>query len=58
MYLSDIFTVPFSLSGLPAMSIPIGFINDLPIGVQLCSNYFDENKIFALSHFIDTHFTN
>ena len=58
MYLSDIFTVPFSLSGLPAMSIPIGFINDLPIGVQLCSNYFDENKIFALSHFIDNHFTN
>ena len=56
MYLSDIFTVPFSLSGLPAMSIPIGFINGLPIGVQLCANYFDENKIFALSHFIEKHY--
>ena len=31
MYLSDIFTVPFSLSGLPAMSVPIGYINNLPI---------------------------
>ena len=58
MYLSDIFTVPFSLSGLPAMSVPIGSINNLPIGAQLCANYFDENKIFALSHFIKTHFTN
>ena len=58
MYLSDIFTVPFSLAGLPAMSIPIGNINSLPIGAQICSNYFHENNIFALSNFIETQFIN
>ena len=42
MYLSDIFTVPISLAGLPAMSIPISKIDGLPIGAQLCANYFNE----------------
>ena len=47
MYLSDIFTVPASLAGIPAMSIPIGFDNKgLPMGMQLMANYFKENDIF------------
>ena len=58
MYLSDIFTVPISLAGLPALSIPIGDVNGLPIGAQLCSNYFNENNIFALSQFLETQFNN
>ena len=58
MYLSDIFTIPISLAGLPAMSIPMGKINDLPIGAQLCANYFQENNIFMLSELIENQFSN
>ena len=53
MYLSDIFTIPISLSGLPALNIPISKINDLPIGVQLCANYFNENHLFGISKFLE-----
>ena len=54
MYLSDIFTVPMSLAGVPAMNVPFGEnIEGLPIGVQLVSNYFEENKIFSLAKFIN-----
>ena len=57
MYLSDIFTVPISLAGLPAMSIPIEQVNGFPIGAQLCANYFHENNIFSFSKFIEDKFT-
>ena len=50
MYLQDIYTVPANLAGLPAMSLPIGFINNLPVGMQLIGNYFDEEKILATAH--------
>ena len=54
MYLSDIFTVPMSLAGVPAMNVPFGKnIEGLPIGAQLVSNYFEENKIFSLAKFIN-----
>lgn len=53
MYLSDIFTVPASLAGIPAMNIPVGFDNvGLPIGIQLMANYFKENDIFKMSQYI------
>ena len=53
MYLSDIFTVPASLAGIPAMSVPIGFDNKgLPMGMQLMANYFKENDIFKMSEYI------
>ena len=54
MYLSDIYTVPMSLAGLPAMNFPAGNDkNKMPIGLQLTANQFEENKIFALSKFIE-----
>ena len=54
MYLSDIFTVPMSLAGMPAMNIPFGFSSkNLPIGLQLTANQFEENKIFSLARFIN-----
>ena len=54
MYLSDIFTVPMSLAGIPAMNIPFGYSeNKLPIGLQLSSNHFQENKMFSLAKFIE-----
>ena len=59
MYLSDIFTVPMSLAGLPAMNIPVGLGDlELPIGLQLTANQFEENKIFSLAKFINDNYNN
>jgi aspartyl-tRNA(Asn)/glutamyl-tRNA(Gln) amidotransferase subunit A len=58
MYLSDIFTTPISLAGVPAMSIPVGQTSaDLPIGLQLVANFFQEETILRLSHFIENNFS-
>lgn len=47
MYLSDIFTTSANLAGIPAINIPIGFSKDqLPIGLQLMANQFEEEKMF------------
>ena len=56
MYLSDIYTIPMSLAGLPAMSVPIGEIDGLPLGMQICANYLEENTIFLISQFIENNF--
>ena len=58
MYLSDIFTIPISLAGLPAMNLPISNINGLPIGIQICANYFKENNLFSMSNFVEKTFIN
>ena len=51
MYLEDIFTLGVSLAGLPGMSAPCGFDrNDMPIGLQIIGNYFDEGRMLALAH--------
>ena len=55
MYLSDIYTVPINLAGLPAISIPCGFVksennSELPVGLQIIGNYFDEEKILRLAN--------
>jgi aspartyl-tRNA(Asn)/glutamyl-tRNA(Gln) amidotransferase subunit A len=48
MYLSDIFTVPASLAGLPAISVPSGFSRDgLPLGLQILGPRFGEENVFA-----------
>ena len=49
MYLVDICTVAVSLAGLPALSMPAGKANDLPIGLQIIGNHFEENKILAVA---------
>jgi aspartyl-tRNA(Asn)/glutamyl-tRNA(Gln) amidotransferase subunit A len=50
MYLNDIFTTSTNLAGLPGMSVPAGYSESgLPIGVQLMSKHFDEQKIFNVS---------
>jgi aspartyl-tRNA(Asn)/glutamyl-tRNA(Gln) amidotransferase subunit A len=50
MYLSDIFTIAVNLAGLPAISIPAGFVNDLPVGMQIIGNYFDEARLLNVAH--------
>jgi aspartyl-tRNA(Asn)/glutamyl-tRNA(Gln) amidotransferase subunit A len=50
MYLQDIFTISTNLAGLPAMSIPAGFVNELPVGLQLIGNHFEESKILNIAH--------
>ncbi|MFZ5475141.1 MAG: Asp-tRNA(Asn)/Glu-tRNA(Gln) amidotransferase subunit GatA [Myxococcota bacterium] len=47
MYLSDVFTVPASLAGLPAISVPCGLSAGLPVGAQLVGRAFDEATVFA-----------
>jgi aspartyl-tRNA(Asn)/glutamyl-tRNA(Gln) amidotransferase subunit A len=42
MYLSDIFTIPVNLAGLPGLSLPCGFDRGLPLGLQLIGRAFDE----------------
>lgn len=48
MYKQDQFTVPVNMAGLPAMSIPCGFADGLPIGLQMIGPHYDESSLFAL----------
>jgi len=50
MYLSDIYTIAINLAGLPAMSIPAGFVNEMPVGLQIIGNYFEEAKLLQTAH--------
>lgn len=50
MYLSDIYTIATNLAGLPGMSIPCGFVNDLPVGIQLIGKHFDESTLLNAAH--------
>ncbi|GAA5421269.1 glutamyl-tRNA amidotransferase A subunit [Tetragenococcus halophilus subsp. halophilus] len=50
MYTNDVLTIPVNLAGLPGMSLPCGFSNDLPIGLQLIGNHFDEETIYKAAY--------
>ncbi len=50
MYLEDIYTISTNLAGLPGMSIPAGFANGKPAGLQLTGNYFAEAKLLNIAH--------
>lgn len=50
MYLSDIYTIAVNLAGLPGISIPAGFTQGLPIGLQLIGDYFAEAKLLNVAH--------
>lgn len=55
MYLADIYTVPVNLAGVPAMSLPVGITEkeNLPVGLQIIGNHFQENKIFAIAKIME-----
>ncbi|MCK5881689.1 MAG: Asp-tRNA(Asn)/Glu-tRNA(Gln) amidotransferase subunit GatA [Sinobacterium sp.] len=50
MYLEDIFTIAANLAGLPAMSLPCGMKDSLPVGLQLIGNHFEESRILNVAH--------
>ena len=50
MYLEDLYTIAVNLAGLPGMSIPAGFANGLPVGLQIIGNYFDEARMLNVGH--------
>jgi len=53
MYLSDYFTVPMPLAGLPAISIPCGLSEGLPVGLQLAGPAFSENRILGAAYALE-----
>ena len=50
MYLNDIYTIGANLAGLPALSIPCGFVGKLPVGLQIVGPHFGEEKILGAAH--------
>jgi aspartyl-tRNA(Asn)/glutamyl-tRNA(Gln) amidotransferase subunit A len=53
MYLNDALTVPMPLAGIPAISIPGGLSDDLPVGIQLAGPAFSENRIFEAAYALE-----
>jgi aspartyl-tRNA(Asn)/glutamyl-tRNA(Gln) amidotransferase subunit A len=50
MYLSDVFTLPVNIAGIPALSLPCGFAQGLPIGLQLMADRFREDLLLRVGH--------
>jgi aspartyl-tRNA(Asn)/glutamyl-tRNA(Gln) amidotransferase subunit A len=53
MYLNDLFTVPISLAGIPAISIPAGLSDNLPVGFQMAGPAFSENRILGAAYALE-----
>jgi len=50
MYLSDIYTIAVNLAGLPGMSVPAGFSDNMPVGLQIIANHFNEGRLLNVAH--------
>ena len=50
MYLNDIYTIGVNLAGLPGLSVPCGFVDGLPVGLQIVGRAFDEGRILNVAH--------
>jgi aspartyl-tRNA(Asn)/glutamyl-tRNA(Gln) amidotransferase subunit A len=53
MYLSDVFTIPVNLAGIPAVSVPCATIEGLPVGIQLMGAHFAESTLLRVAHAIE-----
>jgi aspartyl-tRNA(Asn)/glutamyl-tRNA(Gln) amidotransferase subunit A len=54
MYLEDVMTIPASVAGLPAVSIPSGMMDGMPLGLQIIGPHFGEGKILQVAHQISS----
>ena len=50
MYLVDVYTLPVNIAGLPAMSVPCGFSEGLPVGLQLIGPHLEESRLLNIAH--------
>ncbi|EMG28441.1 aspartyl/glutamyl-tRNA amidotransferase subunit A [Listeria fleischmannii 1991] len=50
MYQNDLLTIPINLAGLPAISVPCGLSEGLPVGLQIIGNHFKEGQIYQVAH--------
>jgi aspartyl-tRNA(Asn)/glutamyl-tRNA(Gln) amidotransferase subunit A len=50
MYLNDVFTLPVNIAGLPGISVPSGFVDGLPVGLQLIGKPFDEVSVLRAAY--------
>ncbi|MDQ0861952.1 Asp-tRNA(Asn)/Glu-tRNA(Gln) amidotransferase subunit GatA [Bacillus sp. V2I10] len=50
MYANDILTIPVNLAGVPGISVPCGFSNGLPLGLQIIGKHFDESTVYRVAH--------
>ncbi|SHF32520.1 aspartyl/glutamyl-tRNA(Asn/Gln) amidotransferase subunit A [Desulfofundulus australicus DSM 11792] len=55
MYMSDICTLAVNLAGIPGISIPAGFVNGLPVGMQLIGKPFDEGTLLRVAYTFEQH---
>jgi aspartyl-tRNA(Asn)/glutamyl-tRNA(Gln) amidotransferase subunit A len=55
MYLNDILTIPVNLAGLPAISIPCGFVRGLPVGLQIIGKRMDDATVLRVAHAFEQH---
>jgi aspartyl-tRNA(Asn)/glutamyl-tRNA(Gln) amidotransferase subunit A len=53
MYLNDVYTLPASVAGLPALSLPCGYSGGLPVGLQIIGRFFDEGRIVTVAHALE-----
>lgn len=50
MYMCDVLTLPVNLAGLPGISVPCGFVDDLPVGLQVIAPRFEDARVFRVAH--------
>ncbi|HEV3154629.1 MAG TPA: Asp-tRNA(Asn)/Glu-tRNA(Gln) amidotransferase subunit GatA [Candidatus Baltobacteraceae bacterium] len=50
MYMMDYYTIPMSLAGLPALSVPCGWVQNMPMGLQLAAPLFEEARLLGAAH--------